>query len=84
VTATTAPPVQRTAVGLRRDVILDQMQVDHEEAAHAVGDVRDCPTCLERYGLDGLPEPWISRRPRSFWDELGEDDDWEPPTEEQG
>lgn len=26
--------------GLRRDVILDRMQTDHEEAAHAVSDVR--------------------------------------------
>jgi len=56
-TATTAHTRERTAPGLLRDVILDRMQTDHEEAAHAVSDVRDCGICCRRYGLDGPVEP---------------------------
>jgi hypothetical protein len=74
----TVPPVQRTAVGLRRDVILDQMQRDHDEAGHVVEDVRGCEVCCRRYGLDGPAKVHVARRPRSEWDDLGEDE-WERP-----
>jgi hypothetical protein len=55
VTVTARP--ERTAVGLRRDVILDQLQTDHEQADHAVSDVRECEVCCRRYGLDGPVAP---------------------------
>jgi hypothetical protein len=71
-TATIAS-ITRTAVGLRRDVILAQMQDDHEQAGHAVEDVRDCEICCRRYGLDGPAEVWVARRPRSEWDDFGDD-----------
>jgi hypothetical protein len=72
---TTVPAVQCTAVVLRHDVILDQMQADCEQAGHVASDVRDCAICCRRYGLDGPAQVHIARRPRPEWgDDLGDDD----------
>lgn len=71
-------PAERTAHGLRRDVILDRMQADHEQAGHAEGDVRDCPICLTRYGLDGPFVPRVGGAPRSWWAGREADDGLDP------
>jgi len=52
-------------------VVLAKLQDDHDRAAHATADVRDCPVCRRRYGLDdplrAVVEVWVDGLPRSWW-----------------
>ena len=52
-------------------MVLAKLQDDHDRAAHATADVRDCPVCRRRYGLDdplrAVVEVWVDGLPRSWW-----------------
>jgi hypothetical protein len=70
---TAAAQPERTAPGLRRDVILVRLQDEHDGPGYHddVDDVRDCRPCRARYGVPLDYEPRIAGLTLAERDQLG-------------